>query len=169
MVWLVDNPEKERDNFPKEIKLVEYTKKNAIKEFASAKVWISNQRMPSLYEKGLYKKEGQFYIQTWHGMALKKIEKDIENEKQWWCKFAKIDSKYIDLLTANCKTHKEILKNCFYYDGEITDFGPPRDDIFMFSDDRKQDIINKIHKDYNIPKDNRIVLYAPTFRDNGNI
>ena len=170
LVWLVNDPKKEKKNFPNEIKLIDYSVKNAIREFTRAKVWISNQRMPALYEHGLFKKKEQFYIQTWHGWTpIKQIEKDIEDKIPYWCKMAKIDSQYMDLLTCSSKFDKNRLSQCFYYGGEISDVGIPRDDIFYYSDEKKQLIKNKIYKRFNIPRENKILLYAPTFRDDGRI
>ena len=170
LVWLVRDVEKHKDEFPPEIRLVEYNVENAIDEFASAKVWISNQRMPDLYKKGLYKKPEQFYIQTWHGWTpIKQIEKDIEEQKKDWCKWAKVDSQYMDLLTASSQLDKKRLSRCFYFDGEITDFGIPRNDLFYMNEEQKKEIRQNICLKYNIPLDNKILLYAPTFRDDGRL
>lgn len=170
LVWLVNNIKAVKDEFPKEIHLVQNSVENAIKELASAKIWISNQRMPHLYENGLFKKNEQYYVQTWHGWTpIKQIEKDIEKEKKWWCKWAKVDSNYIDLLTASSKLDKKRLAKCFYYDGKILDVGIARDDIFYFSDIKKQSIIDKVYSALKIPKEYKILLYAPTFRDDGRL
>ncbi len=166
LVWLVNDVEKVKAEFPKEIKLVEWTTDNAIKEFASAKVWVSNQRMPQLYEKGLVKKEDQFYIQTWHGsLGIKKCERSVETEKPWWCKWAKVDSKYIDCMISNSRFLTSLYNNDFYYDGKISEFGNPRNDIFFFSDEQKENIRKKVCDRLSIPYNKKIFLYAPTFRD----
>lgn len=170
LVWLAKNVEKVKDEFPKEIRLVEWTVDNAIKEFASAKVWISNQRMPQLYELGLFKKKEQLYIQTWHAWSWKKVEKDVESEKKWWCKWAKVDSRYIDLLLAASQGDKKQLQRVFYYDdGEILAAGLPRNDIFCLSDNGKTELKRKVYSLLNISLDKNIILYAPTFRDDGRI
>ncbi len=170
LVWLVDDVESQKENFPEGIKLCKYNTENAIREYASAKVWVSNQRMPRLYEKGLFKKEGQYYIQTWHGrVATKYIEKDIEKEKPWWCSWAKVDSGYIDLLTSYNKADKHRLSECFYYNGKITDFGVPRNDILYCSDNVKNEVSERLFELLNIPFGNKILLYAPTFRDDGRL
>ena len=167
LVWLVKDVEQVKGEFPKEIKLVEWTVENAIREFSSAKVWISNQRMPQLYENGLFKKKDQYYLQTWHGAALKQIEKDVETEKQWWCKWAKVDSQYMDLLLTAGKTEKEVFERNFYFNGEILENGLPRDSVFYQKEEYKRDLINKVYGSFNIPQNKKIVLYVPTFRDDG--
>ena len=169
LVWLVKNVEKNKGDFPKEIELVEWSVENAIREFASAKIWVSNQRMPDLYESGLFKKEEQFYIQTWHGAALKKIEKDVETEKQWWCKWAKVDSQYMDLLLTAGKKEKKIFEHNFYFNGKITDTGLPRDSIFYYDIETKNKIKENVYSKLNISMNKKLILYVPTFRDDKRI
>lgn len=69
IVWLVKSVknEIEKGYFPAGIRLVGYGTKQALKELASAKLWIDNQRKNYFIKKGLTKKEGQYFIQTWHG------------------------------------------------------------------------------------------------------
>ena len=57
----------QKGNFPEKINLVNIHSKRALYELATAKLWIDNQRKIPSIKKGLEKKEGQFYIQTWHG------------------------------------------------------------------------------------------------------
>ena len=167
LVWLVDDVKKRKAEFPAKIKLVQYSVENAIKEFASAKIWISNQRMPKLYENGLFKKKNQYYIQTWHGAALKQIEKDVEKEKKWWCKWAKVDSEYIDYLLTAGKQESKLFKHNFYFKKEISDRGLPRDVIFFYPESAKNKIRENVYEKLDILPQKHIVLYAPTFRDDG--
>ena len=74
LVWLI---KKNTDTeFPVGVNVV---KRGTLKELyylATAQVWIDNSRK----HYGIRKRKGQMYIQTWHGgIALKKIEKDVEN------------------------------------------------------------------------------------------
>ena len=46
---------------------------------------------------------------------------------------------------------------------KILEIGMPRNDIFFGQHDA---VIKKVKKFYNIPEEKKIVLYAPTFRDN---
>ena len=149
MIWLVKG--KYYEEIPKEIKQV---KRGTLKELyyiATSRVWIDNCRKHS----GIKKRKGQFYLHTWHGtVGLKKMEKDCEDIlKKSYVKSAKSDSKMIDLIPSGSKLFTNILKSSFWYDGEIYECGTPRCDIFFK--------YKKEEKDYNI------VLYAPTFRDNG--
>ncbi len=56
----------------------------------------------------------------------------------------------------------EILRSCFAYDGDILETGYPRNDI-LYNATPEQ--VQKIKDDLNLPSDKKIVLYAPTWRD----
>lgn len=79
---------------------------------------------------------------------------------------AKVDSKKLDLLISGCKFSTDIFKQAFWYDGEIFEFGTPRNDILFRND---MDLRNKIKEKLKIDKRKRIILYAPTFRKNNNL
>ena len=147
---------------PSKVKKVKY---NSFKYFyilATSKVWVDNVRMPFRIKK----RTGQFYIQTWHGgFGFKRMEKDLEkNFDSNYIRAAKFDSKNIDLLLTNSKWQQKYLKKCFYYDGEIMISGYPRCDS-LFDKTRFDSIRNKVYKELNISKDTKVLLYAPTFRD----
>ena len=114
------------------------------------------------------KKKGQYYIQTWHGaFPLKYIEKEVEEQlTAHYVKLSKEDSKRTDLLLSGCKLESEIMRSSFWYSGEIFECGVPRNDIFFHSN---IDTINELKDKYGILRDTRIILYAPTFRDSGDI
>ena len=163
MVWLVRNPRKEKENFPDKIRLVRFSSIKALFELSSAKFWVSNSRMNYYLKKGLIKKDGQIYIQTWHGsLGFKKIEKDIEHNMSYlnYLEVAQKDSKLIDYLLSPSCFDTECLKKCFYYDGPILEFGYPRNDLFFYSDEKTMQIKNKVRKYYSIPDDKKILLYV---------
>ena len=72
MVWLVRD-EKEAKTLPKEIRPCRINSLKHIWELSTARVWVDNCRK---YDKS--KKKNQFYLQTWHGFPLKRIEGDVE-------------------------------------------------------------------------------------------
>ncbi len=171
LVWLVKSVKQEelKEEFPPEIKLVGYGTKQALKELASAKLWIDNQRKNYFIKKGLTKKEGQYFIQTWHGsLGIKKLDADVEaftNEfKQEWVNRAKFDSSMWDYLLTNSEFENEIFKRALWFNNNIIQFGHPRNDIF-FKDNLQ--IEKKVHNYYNIDINKKILLYVPSFRDNG--
>ena len=128
--------------------------------FTSA-VILNNAR----FDFDIRRKDDQIYIQTWHAsMGLKKIERDVEAQlSPYYVNMAKVDSKNTSLLLSGCKFKRDAYKTNFWYDGEIAEFGTPRNDVF-FKDDKAQ-IISRVKADLGIGEDKRILLYAPTFRN----
>lgn len=135
----------------------------------TAEFIISNNRIDPFR---LYwcKRSGQKYMMLWHGgVALKKIEKDAEDKLSYkYLQTAKYDSKACDLMISGCDFQTELLKEKFWYDGEILEKGIPRNDIF-FKTELHGEMKRRITSQYGIPEDNHIVLYAPTFRKNRSI
>ena len=129
-------------------------------ELCTSKVIITNFRTTDLF----IKRKNQYYIQTWHSsLRLKQIEKDVESTLEpHYIDMAKEDSKKCDLLLSGCRFSTEIFKRAFWYDGEIFEYGTPRNDIFFGKSLIQEEIKNKL----GIDKDTKIILYAPTFRKN---
>lgn len=161
LVWLIDNKKcKEGNALPTCIKPVPYRSFKSVKELATAGVWVDNCRKEFFPKK----KDDQMYIQTWHGTFLtKKIEADADLS-EGYIRNAKKDSKAIDFLLSSNTERTKQMKRCFWYDGEIAETGCPRDDI-LFDENKIVKSKNKICDFYNIPKNNKILLYLPTFRN----
>ena len=173
VVWLVKDLEQySQDNsFPPNVKLVYYKSEESIKELATARIWINNQRLMYHLRKGSTKKEGQYYIQTWHGsLGIKKLDADVQNfntpEKRVWVRMAKHDSATADYLLSNSDFEDKILPPALWFNNKILKFGHPRNDIFFKSDDEKSNIKKRVFKTLEIPEEKKVLLYVPSFRDN---
>ena len=129
--------------------------------------WIFDSR--HLYY--LKKNEETKYIQTWHGTPLKKLGLDMEyidmsgnqDIEAYHEEFTKNTSKWEYLISQN-KYSSEIFRRAFSFNGEMLEIGYPRNDI-LINKNNKEDI-DAIKSRLNIPKDKKIILYAPTWRDN---
>ena len=130
-------------------------------EMATARIWVDNVRKDS----DIKKREGQYYIQTWHGAApIKKVEKDVEDRlPNYYVANAMRDSKNVDLFLSGSVFYTNLYKRSFWYSGEIMQVGLPRQDIFFHLDNV---IKEKVYRYYGIDKSYSMVLYAPTFRKN---
>lgn len=169
LVWLVKKHQKNIDfsEFPQKIRLVEFKSKKALKELATAKFWIDNQAKIYHIQRGLEKQQGQVYIQTWHGsMGIKKIGKDSKVDN---CNnlpdSTNTDISFVDYLTSNSNIDNTVF-NHRYPNRTIINCGHPRNDIFFKSAKEKETIKHKIYNKYKISKNTKIILYAPTFRNN---
>ena len=164
LVWVLSNTE-DKNTLPKGVR---YTKYNSIKyfyELCTSKVWVDNHRKII----DISKRKNQYYIQAWHGaFGLKKVEKDAEavlNPK--YIKQAKHDSKMIDLMISNSAFCTKLYKRAFWYSGDVLECGTPRNDILIHGDSGK--LKTQIRKRLKLNNDEKIVLYAPTFRRDENI
>lgn len=163
IVWVLDETIEVPEEMPAGIRIVKNFSMEYLRELHTAKFVICNMRT---YE-GLYwnKRPDQFYIQTWHSsLRLKKIEKDAEMSLgEDYRAYARQDSARTDLLLSGCKFSTEIFKRAFWYDGEIMESGTPRCDILL---NETESVRGKVLRHFDIPKGNRLALYAPTFRAN---
>ena len=169
LIWLYDkNNLFYPKEFPKEIKLVERNSLKALYYLSTYHVFISNCRQNLLHKDGLKKRKEQIYIHTWHGsFAFKKIEKDYPKLSKEYIEKAVLDSKDIDYLSSGSKwSENTIFKDVFWYSGKYFRGGNPRNDILFNSNNG---IKEKVYQYFNLSQRNRILMYAPTFRDNKNI
>ena len=159
LVWLVAD---KKTDLPDGIRPVEIYTRQARIELSTAGVIVSNVKNGPYFEK----KDKQYYIQTWHGdFALKYIEGEAERSlSPEYLAMTKSYSQRIDLVLSGSIPFSNIVRSSFWYDGEILESGLPRNDIFF---DKDSDIPGQIRKLLDIPRQTKIVLYAPTFRDNG--
>ncbi len=153
MVWVVKKLNTYK--FPKEIKTVLLGSSEFYKYLSTSEIIICNYYNLHMYSK----KENQYYIQTWHGCApLKKIGLDEHN--------ADINIiENIDLYLAGTQFYSKQFRLSFLYNGEIANIGCPRDDILF----NNKDVREKVYEHYNIPTNKKVILYAPTFRDDFNL
>ncbi|ADC48041.1 CDP-glycerol:poly(glycerophosphate) glycerophosphotransferase [Methanobrevibacter ruminantium M1] len=129
--------------------------------------WIFDSR--HLYY--LKKNKKTKYIQTWHGTPLKKLALDMDyidmsgnqDIEAYHEEFRKNTSAWQYLISQN-EYSSNIFRRAFDFKGEMLEIGYPRNDILVNKDNEKD--IDEIKTRLNIPKDKKIILYAPTWRDN---
>ena len=153
-----------KDSLPKQIKYVEYNSIKYLYHLATAKIWINNSRFPYWVRK----RKKQFYIQTRHGcFAFKKVEAAAEKVlPKYYILGAKNDSKIADLFVSNSTFCTNFYKNYFWYNGDILEYGCPRNDIII---NNNKDIIKKVREYFWFSNSEKICLYAPTFRVNSSL
>ena len=141
IVWAFKNIEEYRWLEDKGIKIVEYYSIDFFKELMTAHFIITNTR----FGMDFHKRNGQIYIQTWHGtMPLKTIEKDARKKLGKHYIFNAInDSKKTDYILSGCKKNSDIIKKSFWYNGEILNIGNPRNDLFFTTEECKNKVLKK--------------------------
>lgn len=165
LVWVVRDVVKSKKIFPSQVRLVEYGSEQAMYEYATARVWIQNFQMVHYLNKGLLKREGQVYIQMWHGsLGIKKIEGAVGylNRDKAWLALAKKNAAYTDYWISNSAFETQVYKEAFWGAGTILEYGHPRNDIF-YKD--RSEFVKKVKGVYGISQNQKMLLYVPTFRD----
>jgi CDP-glycerol glycerophosphotransferase len=131
---------------------------------ARSKYVISNDDMQLPFRK----RDGQFYLQTWHGTPLKRIGFDITNPQfisgtAYFDHLAR-DVAQWDLLLSPNPFSTPIMRRAFRYDGEIGEYGYPSNDLLCRGD--TAEAAARVRDRLGLPAGKRVVLYAPTWRDN---
>ncbi len=157
LVWLVSQKDAE---MPPTIRQVHIGSKRAMYELATAHIIVNNVKNGLPY----YKREEQFYIQTWHGEhGFKDIEKQVEKQlNPSYVASSKEDSKNIDLFLSGGAYSDDWIRDTFWYDGKILTCGFPRNDLFFRADEAT---VQRIRSRLGIPPNAKCLMYAPTFRD----
>lgn len=131
-----------------------------------AKYWITNSRLPLWIPKP----EKTIYLQTWHGTPLKKLAVDMDevhmpgtNTDKYKKNFVTETQKWDYLVSPN-NYSTEIFRRAFQFKKNILETGYPRNDFLI--NENNPDAIDKIKSKIGIPTDKKVILYAPTWRDN---
>lgn len=127
----------------------------------SSKFVILNTWQPT----GYVKQRGQIVVQTWHGTPLKHLGIDTperQGKKSGGIALAK-GSRIWDVLVTQNMYSTEILRRAYCYDGPVAEIGYPRNDILSSNAPSIGSV--EVRHVLGIPEDARVVLYAPTWRE----
>lgn len=137
---------------------------------SKSKYWVFNSKMAPYY----YKRREQIYLQTWHGTPLKRLGHDLsDNGKTYYrsrlsyqqmIKSYDDDARHWDYLISPSEFSSQAFATAFKIKEEqILEMGYPRVDYLVNFNPEE---ILKLKKAYGLPLDKKIILYAPTWRDN---
>jgi CDP-glycerol glycerophosphotransferase len=113
------------------------------------------------------KRDGQVYVQTWHGTPLKRLGFDVATP-QFVSGTGYLDhlSREVarwDLLLSPNPFSTPIMRRAFRYPGDICESGYPRNDLLVSGD--PAGLAGQVRARLGIPAGQRVVMYAPTWRD----
>lgn len=168
-VWVFKNPEKFRYlEKNKNTVVVGYTDKKCLEYYSKAKFWVTNSRLKEIIRK----KDGQVYIQCWHGTPLKKLGYDIQvdggnamNSINDIRNKYSVDSARYTYMIAPSEFAAEKFASAFNLSNLniLQTLGYPRNDfLYNYSPDDVERVKEKLQLDPN----KKVILYAPTWRDN---
>ncbi|MGW3863362.1 bifunctional glycosyltransferase/CDP-glycerol:glycerophosphate glycerophosphotransferase [Streptomyces sp. NPDC005047] len=129
---------------------------------ATSRYVVANNHLPDWFQR----RDGQIVVQTWHGTPLKKIGHDIESihfADQRYLERVEKEVRNWDMLVSPNSFSTPILQRAFGFPGEMVESGYPRNDILRLSgtEEREREIRRRI----GLPEGKRVVMYAPTWRD----
>ncbi|WLV24145.1 CDP-glycerol glycerophosphotransferase family protein [Aciduricibacillus chroicocephali] len=132
----------------------------------SAGHWVTNARLPLWIPKPKH----TTYVQTWHGTPLKRLAADMEevhmpgtDTERYKRNFTSEAAKWDYLVSPNGYS-TEIFRRAFQFDKEVLETGYPRNDYLYDANDEWT--IGRIKRRIGIKSDKKVILYAPTWRDN---
>lgn len=171
-VWVL-NDESKAEEIPQRerVKVVTLRSDDYYRSYASAKYVVTNSNL----DYGISKKDGQIFLQTWHGTPLKRLRCDIEIETGNALNSLKeinqkndLDVIRYDYFVSPSRYASERFVSAFNLrklgkEDIIIETGYPRNDLlFDFDEVYVSDLKDRL----GIPHGKKVILYAPTFRDN---
>lgn len=170
-VWAFKNPAAHLElNENPNTRIVKYRGWKYCRYHAQAKYCVTNSRVPN----EIVLKPEQKFIQCWHGTPLKRLGFDIEN-------YTGSQSSTDDLrhnYTIDAMRYTDMPSPSPFYTEKITsafnlkalgkenifmECGYPRNDfLYSYTQEQKEEI----RKTLGVPEGKKIVLYAPTWREN---
>ncbi|WP_329573128.1 CDP-glycerol glycerophosphotransferase family protein [Streptomyces sp. NBC_01361] len=130
---------------------------------ARSRYVVTNTQLPDWFERA----EDQYVVQTWHGTPLKRIGRDLADSPSG-------DRRYIatlperaaqwNLLVSPNRFSTPVLRGALGYHGDVLESGYPRNDLLHAADRAK--VAAAVRERLGIPEGRRVVLYAPTWREN---
>ncbi|WP_111290710.1 CDP-glycerol glycerophosphotransferase family protein [Bacillus safensis] len=132
---------------------------------ARAEYWVVNSRLPLWVPKP----DHTTYLQTWHGTPLKRLAMDMDevhmpgtNTKKYKKNFTKEASNWDYLISPNAYS-TEIFTRAFQFQKTMIESGYPRNDFLH--NQNNEETMRALKQKMNLPLDKKLILYAPTWRD----
>lgn len=126
---------------------------------ATSKYIVSNNNLPEFFAK----REGQTYLQTWHGTPLKRLGRDTTSAaaSAHYNSVMNREAAGWDYLISPSPYCTEILPRALGFEGEALEAGYPRNDSLTTDKEARAAVRAKL----GVAEAETLVLYAPTWRD----
>lgn len=169
-IWAFSEPQRYEFLKDERTEVVKFGSKQFFEYLKMSKYWVFNSMIYDFVKPN----EEQVYVQCWHGTPLKKIGCDLKYTDNAMNSISEVHKKYrndaqkFKYLIAPSDFAAEKFKTCWDLkalnreDAVVTTGYPRNDFLKKFT---SKDIL-EIKKKLNIDLDKKVVLYAPTWRDN---
>lgn len=161
-IWVIDDQTNILDTF-KDRNNIFFVRKHSdlyLRFLCSAEYLVNNATFPAYF----IRKEGQYYLNTWHGTPWKTLGKDIKNGFMELKNTQRNFLQSSHLISPNPHTSWVLTERydiSDIYTGKFLECGYPRIDLTLnTTEERKWQLYNLLNIDISKP----IVLYAPTWR-----
>ncbi|GAA4235694.1 hypothetical protein GCM10022254_43460 [Actinomadura meridiana] len=164
-LWVVNDAQVE---LPDGLRAVRLNGREWNEALATSRYIVTNHRLGDAFQRH----PDQIVLQTWHGTPLKKIGSDLKEVHFAYTPGMKgaIQAKsngpvlpeWSHLLSPN-PFSTEIFRRAFAFKGELLEVGYPRNDLLHSPD--TEAVATRVRAHLGIPDGKRVVLYAPTWRD----
>ncbi|WP_193746347.1 CDP-glycerol glycerophosphotransferase family protein [Demequina aestuarii] len=127
-----------------------------------ARFWVSNQSLPHY----VHSDARRVYIQTWHGTPLKRMLHDLDavtGRDSGYIERATTAAQQWSVLLSPNPHSTTVMRSAFQFGGEIAELGYPRNDVLFGI--ARLGAEARVRRAYRLSPTRRIVLFAPTFRD----
>jgi CDP-glycerol glycerophosphotransferase len=157
-LWLVRDG---RCRVPETARVVRSGSREHYELMATARFVVTNDHFPHWFAR----RPDQTCLQTWHGTPLKRLGYDVppgarprKFERNW---DQQMDNwQYV--LSPNAFT-TPILRRAYTIRGQVLETGYPRNDVL--AGERRAAATTAVRERLGLPEGARVVLYAPTYRD----
>lgn len=133
--------------------VVNYRSKSYYRRLLTAKYLVND----STFFRSFVKREGQVYINPWHGTPLKKMGYDMPNHYETSNNIQR-NMFNTNLFLQTCDYGKQRMEGAYHFD-QIEVMGNPKMDI-LFDPSRNQTIRHEL----GIDKQKKVVVFTPTWR-----
>lgn len=161
-VWALDKnavvPEELRDH--ENVAVVPRGSDQYLRHLATAKWLVNNVTFPPYF----LRREGQKYLNTWHGSPLKTLGKDVKPRTLLHANAARNFLHATHLLSGNQTTTEALVDRQDIqgiFTGKVAELGSPRSDVGISADDSHR---RELRERLGIEEDDTVVFYAPTWR-----
>jgi CDP-glycerol glycerophosphotransferase len=131
--------------------------------FARARFIVTNDHFPEWFTR----RHDQVCLQTWHGAPLKRLGLDMQELRRQPGRVRRPWSEEVanwQYFVSPNRFSTPILRRAYGIEGEVLETGYPRDDIL--SHPHRKQLARELRQRLALPDEVRVVLYAPTYRDN---
>ena len=159
LVWVVKD---KKTPMPEGVRKVLYRSFNMFEEMNTSKIWVDNA-LNCVWDN-MPKQKDQYYFNTWHGsMGIKKL-----SGSGVWFHRAKRCRKRTDYCVTNSTFEEKVFEETFWKGVPCLKYGHARNDL-LFDESKQESLHEKVCKILEVPAESKLFLYAPTFRDDGDM